>query len=115
MLRVRGSNNDGVWNMEGASIKLIIAPPFWMTWWFIVLVIVAVTTALYLLYRNRVNQLLAIERLRTRIASDLHDDVGTDLSSIVLATQAMEHKRPLSPQERDEIRQIGRIALRTQD
>lgn len=113
--RVRGSNNDGVWNMEGASIKLIIAPPFWMTWWFIVLVIVAVTTALYLLYRNRVNQLLAIERLRTRIASDLHDDVGTDLSSIVLATQAMEHKRPLSPQERDEIRQIGRIALRTQD
>ncbi|MBT4252895.1 MAG: hypothetical protein HN995_03605 [Candidatus Marinimicrobia bacterium] len=32
--RVRGSNNDGVWNLEGASIELSIAPPFWKTWWF---------------------------------------------------------------------------------
>jgi two-component system sensor histidine kinase ChiS len=32
--RVKGSNSDGVWNEEGASIKLIISPPFWQTWWF---------------------------------------------------------------------------------
>ncbi|MBM2841813.1 MAG: Histidine kinase protein, partial [Bacteroidetes bacterium] len=115
VFRVRGSNNDGMWNNEGASIRLIISPPFWRTWWFTILALIAGATLLYLLYQYRVNQLLAIERLRTRIASDLHDDVGTDLSSIVLATQTMEHKRPLSPQERDEIRQIGRIALRTQD
>lgn len=115
VFRVRGSNNDGVWNNEGASIKLIIAPPFWMTWWFIVVVVVAITMALYLLHRTRINQLLAIERLRGRIASDLHDDVGTDLSSIVLATQAIERKLPLSPQGQEEVRQIGRIALRTQD
>lgn len=32
--RFRGSNNDGVWNLEGSSLKIIIAPPFWKTWWF---------------------------------------------------------------------------------
>ncbi len=113
--RVRGSNNDGVWNNEGATIKLIIAPPFWQTWWFIILSFAFVAAVLYAIYRYRIDQLLAIERLRARIASDLHDDVGTDLSSIVLATHAMEHKLALSPQQQDEIRQIGRIALRTQD
>ena len=32
--RVKASNNDGVWNEEGTSIKLIITPPYWQTWWF---------------------------------------------------------------------------------
>ncbi|MCP5051119.1 MAG: histidine kinase, partial [bacterium] len=31
--RVKGSNNDGVWNETGASLKIIIKPPFWQTWW----------------------------------------------------------------------------------
>jgi ligand-binding sensor domain-containing protein/signal transduction histidine kinase len=35
ILRVKGSNNDGVWNEEGLSIKVNIVPPFWETWWFI--------------------------------------------------------------------------------
>ncbi len=32
--RVKASNNDGVWNEKGASIKIIITPPYWATWWF---------------------------------------------------------------------------------
>jgi signal transduction histidine kinase/ligand-binding sensor domain-containing protein len=34
VLRVQGSNNDGVWNEEGASIRIMVEPPFWGTWWF---------------------------------------------------------------------------------
>jgi len=33
VFRVKGSNNDGVWNDTGASIRIIIAPPLWKTWW----------------------------------------------------------------------------------
>ena len=33
LLRVRGSNNDGVWNEEGATLKLIVRPPWWKTTW----------------------------------------------------------------------------------
>ncbi len=33
IFRVKGSNNDGVWNEEGTSISIIISPPLWKTWW----------------------------------------------------------------------------------
>ena len=33
-LRIKGSNNDELWNQEGASIKITVVPPFWGTWWF---------------------------------------------------------------------------------
>ena len=33
-LRIIGSNNDGIWNEQGVSLKLIVVPPFWQTWWF---------------------------------------------------------------------------------
>lgn len=115
VFRVRGSNNDGMWNSEGAALRIVIAPPYWGTWWFMVLATLSAAGLLYSLYRYRVNQLLAIERLRARIAGDLHDDVGTDLSSIVLATQSIERKLPATSNQRDEVRQIGSIALRTQE
>ncbi|MCD4795414.1 MAG: SpoIIE family protein phosphatase [Bacteroidales bacterium] len=39
--RVKASNNDGVWNEEGVSLKIIITPPFWKTWWFYTLEVLA--------------------------------------------------------------------------
>jgi ligand-binding sensor domain-containing protein/signal transduction histidine kinase len=33
-LRIRGSNNDGIWNVEGTSVDVTVVPPFWETWWF---------------------------------------------------------------------------------
>ncbi len=115
VFRVRGSNSDGIWNNEGAALRIVIAPPFWRTWWFMFLAALSGVGILYSAYRYRVNQLLAIERLRARIAGDLHDDVGTDLSSIVLATQSIERRLPATSNQRDEVRQIGSIALRTQE
>jgi DNA-binding NtrC family response regulator/ligand-binding sensor domain-containing protein len=50
---VKGSNNDGVWNEKGASIKIIIAPPFWKTPWFILIIFCCVVLALYTLYNMR--------------------------------------------------------------
>jgi signal transduction histidine kinase len=34
VLRLKGSNNDGVWNETGAAITIRVVPPFWATWWF---------------------------------------------------------------------------------
>ena len=115
VFKVRGSNSDGIWNNEGAALRIVIAPPFWGTWWFFVLSALLAASMLYTVYRYRVKQLLAIERLRGRIAGDLHDDVGTDLSSIVLAAQSIERKLPTTSNQREEVRQIGSIALRTQE
>jgi len=44
---VRASNNDNVWNTNGTTLKIVIHPPFWATWWFRLIVI---ATALFLTY-----------------------------------------------------------------
>lgn len=55
--RVKGSNNDGLWNDQGASIKIIITPPYWLTWWFkTFLVLVTIGTG-YLLLRIRIKEI----------------------------------------------------------
>jgi PAS domain S-box-containing protein len=54
---VKGSNNDGVWNENGATIKIQINPPFWKTWWFITGVILLVVSSGYTAYNYRVTRL----------------------------------------------------------
>lgn len=68
--------------VEEAAIEFIITPPFWLTWWFIALCAVMLAALMYAIYRYRVQQLLKLERMRTAISSDLHDEVGATLSSI---------------------------------
>ncbi len=81
---VKGANNDGLWNPAATSLKIRILPPFWRTLWFQALIFFIVTISLYIIYRYRVHRLLEIERLKLRIAGDLHDEVGSGLSSIAL-------------------------------
>ena len=80
--KVKGSNNDGVWNNIPATIKLIITPPFWQTWWFRILLMSAGVAFVYGYYRNRINQILLLQKIRNKIAADLHDDIGSTLNSI---------------------------------
>ncbi len=80
--RVKAANNDGVWNELGTQVLLIVEPPFWKTWWFYVLCILFVAFVFYALYRFRINQFVKLQQIRTRISRDLHDDIGSTLSSI---------------------------------
>jgi signal transduction histidine kinase/ligand-binding sensor domain-containing protein/DNA-binding response OmpR family regulator len=54
IFRVIGSNDDGAWNREGASVKIIIPPPLWGTWWFQSLVAIILLAVIYLAHRLRV-------------------------------------------------------------
>ncbi len=93
IFRVKASNNDGIWNEQGASLVIIISPPFWKTWWFIVLSFLALMAAVYGIYSYRLEQLLRVERLRTKISTDLHDDIGSTLSAISIMSELVLHKR----------------------
>jgi two-component system sensor histidine kinase ChiS len=61
-LRLRGSNNDGVWNEEGSSLTITIVPPFWATWWFRGIVILALSGVAVSGYRLRVRSIQARSR-----------------------------------------------------
>jgi ligand-binding sensor domain-containing protein len=86
--RVKAANNDGVWNEKGASVQIIVLPPWWMTWWCRALVVLVGIGVIVLIMQLRIRRALAQERIRLQIASDLHDDIGSSLSSIALASES---------------------------
>jgi signal transduction histidine kinase len=99
--RVAACNREGVWNEREAGVRLAVSRHFWQTWWFVVLasltllgVVVATAhlTARRKLHRRlkRLEQEGALERERTRIAQDLHDEMGAKLCRISFLS---EHAR----------------------
>jgi ligand-binding sensor domain-containing protein/signal transduction histidine kinase len=55
--RVKGANNDGLWNENGAAIKIIITPPFWGTAWFRGAISILVAGILLLTYKARMTRM----------------------------------------------------------
>ena len=96
---VTACNSDGVPNNTGASLAFTVQPFFWQTWWFLIgsglaaaafLTSVVFGIARWRLYRKleRVERQRAIERERARIARDIHDNLGANLTRISLLSQS---------------------------
>ena len=111
---VKASNADGVWG-EPIALTITILPAWWMTWWFKMLVALAILTAGILMYRYRVRQLIEIERIRFNIASDLHDEIGSNLSSISVDSQTLMQSKALTETERELSSDISKTAKETVD
>jgi two-component sensor histidine kinase len=89
---VKGSNSDGVWNESGTSIQLTILPPWYMTWWFRAAVAIIILSGAYAFYRYRLSHALKLQAVRNRIASDLHDEIGSNLSNISIFSNVAQQK-----------------------
>lgn len=81
---VRAQTADRIYSRTPATVSFRIAAPLWQNPWFVAALIVLPGLAIYAFYRYRLNRLLEIERTRMRIATDLHDDIGANLSKIAL-------------------------------
>jgi ligand-binding sensor domain-containing protein/two-component sensor histidine kinase len=89
---VKAANDAGVWNEEGISLNLHISTPWWKTWWFYTFCFFAASASIYILYRVRIDRILAEQKLRNKIARDLHDDIGSTLSGIKLFSSMAQNK-----------------------
>jgi ligand-binding sensor domain-containing protein/signal transduction histidine kinase len=109
--QVIACNSDGVWNEKGASLAIVVLPHFWQTpWFYAVIALVAVggvySAARYMtkvrMQRNLelLKQQNAIERERGRIAKDIHDDLGSNLTRIMMLGERA-HDDLNNPQELD--------------
>jgi len=107
---VRAANNDGVWNNTGAVVAFEVLPQFWQRWWFRLLAVALVAALAGVLHHLRVSRLRELQRLRLRIARDLHDDVGTNLASVAVMAEVMK----TNPSANDAM-VMRQLALRTID
>jgi ligand-binding sensor domain-containing protein/signal transduction histidine kinase/DNA-binding response OmpR family regulator len=67
---VKASNNDGVWNEKGYSIKVIITPPFWATWWFRLLLATALSAGGFYIYHIR--RKIQLQRYEDQKKEEIH-------------------------------------------
>lgn len=114
---VRAVNTEGVSSPSPAIVSFQIVPPIWQRWWFLTLAAIAVGLAIYGIYsyrtrklvqinaaleearrseerlrRSREERLVELERVRSRIATDLHDDIGASLTQIAILSQVAQTK-----------------------
>ena len=111
--RVKACNNDGVWNEEGTSLRIIIDPPWYQTWWAFIIYGTLITSlfGLYLYYRVRkvareYETQARIERAKTeeresvrkRSSRDFHDEAGNKLTKLSLYTELTKRKLAGDPE-----------------
>ncbi len=112
---VRAVNSEGVASENPASLSFKILPPLWLRWWFIALCILAVALVVAAFYRYRLarlrevnialteaklaeeklrktreERLAELEKVRSRIATDLHDDIGASLTQIAILSEVAQ-------------------------
>lgn len=90
--QVRARNEWGIWS-PATEYSFVIVPPFWRTWWFIIAAVISVIGAAAYILTKRVKRMLAYERLRLKIAADLHDNIGAGLTEISIISEILKTKR----------------------
>lgn len=104
---IRASLDGERWSPQPARYAFTVTPPWWLRWWALVLFAGALAVTLFGIYRWRVDFLLRLERQRTRIAMDLHDEMGSGLGSIGILSELLSHG---DLDEEDRSRMAERIA-----
>jgi len=90
--RVRSINGNGQVSEKDTVLRIRVLPPFWRTWWFAMLVVLVMAGIAYAYYIMRRRQQGRLEQIRERIATDLHDDMGSTLSSIRIFSDVVKNQ-----------------------
>jgi hypothetical protein len=99
IFRVRSENADGAVIEEIATIPIVVRPPFWRTWWFFGAIVLVLICILFLIDRERMNRIRSMQRIRSQIAGNLHQEINTTLNNINVLSEMAKIKA-----ERDVVR-----------
>lgn len=106
---IRAINEDGLISTQPAAFQFKIYPPIYLRLWFLALATLLVGAIIYAFYRVRLQKLLEVERARTLIATDLHDDIGSNLSKIAILSEVVRMQTAANGNDVDD-KLLGSIA-----
>jgi signal transduction histidine kinase/ligand-binding sensor domain-containing protein len=112
---VVGASRDGYWAEAGVAVPFHIRPPWWRTWTFWTLLGLAALGLVAGAYQYRIRQILRLERTRRRIADDLHDDIGSKISTVALRLDLVGRSPGITEAERRQIEELAGSARRVVD
>jgi nitrate/nitrite-specific signal transduction histidine kinase len=84
---------NGITEKNSKTFRFTIRRPWWQQWWFLGSIIVLGLAIFYVFYSFRLRQLLKVETIRRNISSDLHDEVGSTLSSINIYAELAKNEK----------------------
>lgn len=111
--RLKTVNKESKKTVEELVLPIIIKKAFYETLWFYLAIAIAVSALFYTVYRIRLNKLLAVEKVRLKLSGDLHDDIGSTLSTINILSSIAEKKVQQDPETTRAY--LRKIALNSQD
>ncbi|MCF8355975.1 MAG: hypothetical protein K9H48_16095 [Melioribacteraceae bacterium] len=91
--RVKAANSGNNWSAKELDISLIIFPPYYQSWWFISLMTLLFFLVLFGIYKYRINEIKKLHVLRDNIHKNLHDELGSTLTSINYFARALKNNK----------------------
>jgi ligand-binding sensor domain-containing protein/signal transduction histidine kinase len=103
-------NKRGMQSVNTLSYKINIIQVFYKTAWFYILVAFCVTLLVAFYFRWRLYNLQKLQELRTQIASNLHDEVGSLLTSIIISTDSVQYSSDTVDEKRLKLAKIASLS-----
>ncbi|MBS1661213.1 MAG: hypothetical protein JST68_09195 [Bacteroidetes bacterium] len=97
--RIRGINAENMVSRHTRELSITVKGPFWRSWWFLSLVLLLGATALYLLDRIRMQRKEAVEKMRSDISGNLHEEVNKALQNINVLSEIARIKAEKDPEQ----------------
>jgi signal transduction histidine kinase/ligand-binding sensor domain-containing protein len=113
--KLKAKSFNGTYAQNEISVEFKINPFYWQTWWFVLLCAGFIAAGVYALYKYQLHKKLEVERLRHRISRDLHDDVGSALTTINVLSKVAISKNEDAMNVQDYLTRIKASAEQTME
>ena len=100
--KVKAANADGIWNSKSRSVKLIITPPYWGTWWFRILAVICFSGSFYYLYRRRIQTIRSQKKRLEKLVSIRTEELNIQSNQLQVLNEELTEQREQEAAAREE-------------
>ena len=107
LFKIKAKMPGGDWVENKNYLQVNVSTAFYKQWWFYLLCVLAGIIILYVIFRYRLQQVIRMERMRSSISGDLHDEVGASLTSISIFSEMAKKSVAPNSKEAEYLQRIG--------